>query len=334
VNTGTIGIQSLETCFRCKEVGSTNTKRLETNTYIPSYQLSNHLIPRARKFVPSKYAGLITDSGLVQIYVAAMKDLLPFFYSSRHLGIIYQEAVVKSTTSTMQDATSFKKRNAKGAVDGGYYAAVQAKKAFASERGCPGECLLNINPPAWQRHLDCEWSKNTNKYSRGWTRLRGTQFTLEEAKKTCLQMGPGQCKGVTCSKSGHPCTLRAGSLRNSRSGEITYTRSFSCRLGLPEGSVERPLIKGSLATNVSGVCSRCVQFFGKEVHPLTSPEVTPLSETVMSNDEEPAIVDEEGQLPENPDDTPPPSARRRRRSSRRRNALIQKHEENTKKSSN
>lgn len=139
--TGKVGVQPLATCFRCSEVGSTNTKRLETNTYIPSFQLPEKLVAAAKELVPSKYSGLITESGLVQIYVAALNDLLPFFYKSRHLGIIYQDAIVKSTVGTMSDATKFKKRNEKGAIDGGKYAALEAKKMFIQERGCPSECL-------------------------------------------------------------------------------------------------------------------------------------------------------------------------------------------------
>merc|ERR1719316_990021 len=63
--------QPLANCFRCAEAGSTNTRRLETNTYIPSFQLPQSLQARARRSVPAKYSGLITDSGTVQIYVAA-----------------------------------------------------------------------------------------------------------------------------------------------------------------------------------------------------------------------------------------------------------------------
>ena len=119
--------KTVSRCFRCLEVGSTRTNRQQTNTYTPSFQLSKALIPAAKARVPAKYAQLVSESGLVQIYVSAMKDLLPFFYQSRHLGIMYQEAKVKSVTSTMIDTTKFKKRNADGQVDNGAYAAAMAK---------------------------------------------------------------------------------------------------------------------------------------------------------------------------------------------------------------
>mmetsp|Transcript_79108 Transcript_79108/g.149213 ORF Transcript_79108/g.149213 Transcript_79108/m.149213 type:complete len:1033 (-) Transcript_79108:98-3196(-) len=139
--TGTMGVQPLANCFRCEEVGSTNRKRLQTNTYIPSFQLPKDLEGAARKLVGTKYASLISESGLVQIYVTSLKDLLPFFYKSRHMGLIYQEGIVKSTIETKSDDTQFKKIDAEGKVDGGKYAAREAKKKFVAERGCPSKCL-------------------------------------------------------------------------------------------------------------------------------------------------------------------------------------------------
>mmetsp|Transcript_77555 Transcript_77555/g.147501 ORF Transcript_77555/g.147501 Transcript_77555/m.147501 type:complete len:1011 (-) Transcript_77555:98-3130(-) len=139
--TGSIGVQQLANCFRCEEVGSTNRKRLQTNTYIPSFQLPKDLEGAARKLVGTKYASLISESGLVQIYVTSLKDLLPFFYKSRHMGLIYQEGIVKSTIETKSDDTQFKKIDAEGKVDGGKYAAREAKKKFVAERGCPSKCL-------------------------------------------------------------------------------------------------------------------------------------------------------------------------------------------------
>jgi len=142
-STGTIGTQPLAKCFRCAEGGSTTTKRIQTNTYIPSFQLSEELVPAASKIVPSRYAKLITESGLVQIYVAAMNDLLPYFYKSRHLGIMYQPAVAKPTTATLLDVTNFKKRNEEDEKDGGKYAATEAKKMLAwNAYACPGKCLF------------------------------------------------------------------------------------------------------------------------------------------------------------------------------------------------
>jgi hypothetical protein len=147
-NTGAVGVQKLANCFRCAEVGSTNTKRLQTNTYIPSFQLPKEHIAAARKLVPSKYSALINEGGLVQIYVSAMKDLLPFYYESRNLGLIYQDAILKTTTGTMVDAAYFKKRDAENKTDGGKYAALEAKKTFVADRGCPSDCLFV--EPKWR----------------------------------------------------------------------------------------------------------------------------------------------------------------------------------------
>jgi len=178
--TGKVEVQQLAKCFRCGEVGSTNTQRLQTNTYIPSFQMSSGLVASARRLVPAKYAKLITESGQVQIYAASMTDLMPLFYDARAMGINYQDAVVKSTVSTMADATSFKKRNANGAKDGGVYAATEAKKTLLAARGCPSHCLY---------------------------------------------------------------------------------ASQSSNQAATAGSVEKPLLKGSAGTNVTGSCEGCVQFF-------------------------------------------------------------------------
>eukprot|EP00931_Biecheleriopsis_adriatica_P017994 TRINITY_DN1271_c0_g1_i7.p1 TRINITY_DN1271_c0_g1~~TRINITY_DN1271_c0_g1_i7.p1 ORF type:complete len:691 (+),score=73.76 TRINITY_DN1271_c0_g1_i7:188-2260(+) len=133
--------QPLANCFRCSEVGSTNTRRLETNTYIPSFQLPTDLVARARALVPSHYENLISPSGQVQIYVAALNDLRPFFHDAAPYGIIYQPAMEKTTLITMPDSTQFKKRDAEGRPDDGTYAATKAKQRLAMSMGCSAECL-------------------------------------------------------------------------------------------------------------------------------------------------------------------------------------------------
>mmetsp|Transcript_114993 Transcript_114993/g.199427 ORF Transcript_114993/g.199427 Transcript_114993/m.199427 type:complete len:726 (-) Transcript_114993:87-2264(-) len=145
-STGTIQAdgtkQKLETCFRCAEVGSIRTKRLETNTYIPSFQLPTSLQAKAKDLVLQKYAGLITSSGQVQIYQAALADLLPFFFVSAPYGIMYQEAMQKTTLTTMADTTAFQKnRGGRYNIDYGQYASTAAKNAFAEKHGCPKDCL-------------------------------------------------------------------------------------------------------------------------------------------------------------------------------------------------
>jgi len=142
-----------EHCFRCAEVGSLHTSRIQTNTYIPSYQLQPNLVAQASSLIPSKYKDLITSTGLVRIYMQTLLDLLPFFSVSQSYGIIYQQAMIKDTLLTMQSPTMFRKRNPEtarnslerergGQPDQGQYATFLAKKEEAKYYGCPWECLL------------------------------------------------------------------------------------------------------------------------------------------------------------------------------------------------
>jgi hypothetical protein len=120
--------QMLEECFRCNETGSTVAKRLETTTYIPSFQIPNNLVAAVKVLVSEEYDNLITDTGLVQIYMTAMGDLQEEFKKAEALNITYQPPMVKSTLTTMADKTNFKKRNADNAPDNGLYAAREAYK--------------------------------------------------------------------------------------------------------------------------------------------------------------------------------------------------------------
>jgi len=133
--------QQLQNCFRCNTAQSTNTRRLQTNTYIPSFKLSQDLIAQANQRVPTKYKSLITADGTVQIYVASMNDLMQSFVAAEEYGILYQRPIFKNTLKTMPDATQFKKRTATGQKDNGKYAATVAKKAFAKSKDCPETCL-------------------------------------------------------------------------------------------------------------------------------------------------------------------------------------------------
>jgi hypothetical protein len=140
--------QQLANVFRAETTGSTKTNRQQTNTYIPSFQLPANLVSQAQKYVPNKYASLISANGTVQIYVAAMNDLMPsFLAAAEEYGILYQPNQKKDTLTTKQDATQFKKRNANGGTDGGKYAATTARTLLAAEiaakaqKTCPESCL-------------------------------------------------------------------------------------------------------------------------------------------------------------------------------------------------
>lgn len=147
-------VVAYEDCFRCAEVGSLRTSRLQTNTYIPSYQLRPNLVAQARSLVPQKYGDLITSTGQVRIYVQSMLDLLPFFAVSHPYGIIYQQAKIKNTMVTMPTPTMFRKVNLdvertefrvgdhrRLKIDSGEYASFAMKKEEAKSLGCPWACL-------------------------------------------------------------------------------------------------------------------------------------------------------------------------------------------------
>merc|ERR1719446_1960244 len=72
--------QRSELCFRCKEVGATSTRRLETNTYIPSFQIEDPTLLAAVNVLKTpEYDKVLSPTGLVQIYVPAMQDLMEEF---------------------------------------------------------------------------------------------------------------------------------------------------------------------------------------------------------------------------------------------------------------
>jgi len=129
--TASMVMQQANECFRCNEVGSVITKRKETNTYIPSYQIQDNTLLAAVKVLASdEYSKVLSDTGLVQIYVPAMNDLMGEFEKAYALNITYQGPMLKDTMNTMADGTKFKKLDATGAVDKekGAYAARQAYK--------------------------------------------------------------------------------------------------------------------------------------------------------------------------------------------------------------
>jgi hypothetical protein len=138
--------QQLANCFRCTAVGSTNTKRQQTNTYIPSFELPASLVADAEKLIPTKYRHMLekdaqTGKALVLIYKTAMDDLSKAFLDAAPLGIVYQMGVTKTTLHTMPDSVQFKKRNANNQKDNGVYAYTQALYEKAKGIGCAESCL-------------------------------------------------------------------------------------------------------------------------------------------------------------------------------------------------
>lgn len=132
------GVPGAQTCFRCQEVGSANSNRLQTNTYIPSFQITQQaLITQAKELVPAQYKCLVSDTGLVQIYPCILKDFTApkgLFLQAEAYGLRYQGPAMKTTLATMADSTNFKKVNPQTQQqDSGIYAAqlAQDKKAKA-----------------------------------------------------------------------------------------------------------------------------------------------------------------------------------------------------------
>jgi len=141
-STGNIGQQQVNTCFHCAEVGSTNTNRLMTTTYIPSFKLAPNLVDAARRLVPRSYSGLITEDGQVQIYLATLKDMMRSFQNAaQNYGLTYQPAKLKTTLTTLADEKQFRKRDANNNADQGQYAATRAKIAHLTSLNCPQQCL-------------------------------------------------------------------------------------------------------------------------------------------------------------------------------------------------
>jgi len=107
---GANGEQRLANCFRCAEVGAVTTTRQTTNTYIPSFQLPANQVAAAKALITNnKYDGLISETGVVQIYRAVLDDMSAEFANLKNRGLAYQPAIIKTSTATMNDATQFRK---------------------------------------------------------------------------------------------------------------------------------------------------------------------------------------------------------------------------------
>jgi hypothetical protein len=147
---------------------------------------------------------------------------------------------------------------------------------------------------------------------------------------------------------GHDLTLHN---RRRNGGYCNLGHSYNCRTGSQNTASCRNDFCGSYntwevqdvevfvggksdfvaATNVTGKCAPCAQFFGKVVRPMNKPPLTPLDKSVL-NDGQSVQSNVGGRLANNPNfiqsspsklSARPTSSRRRRRS-----ALIQQHQAN------
>jgi len=178
--------QQLAHCFRCAEVGSVNPNRLNTNTYIPAFQLAPQHVRAARSRIFPMFANLIQENGQVQIYLQTLKDLLPFLQPAQPYGIIYQTAVTKSTLATKYHPTKHMKRNQNGQTDGGVYAATYAIHELAESVGCPHDCLHCNN-----KRCNMSWD---NCY----------QPLIKGQAATCIKGRCAACKALFGEKGGRP----------------------------------------------------------------------------------------------------------------------------------
>lgn len=97
----TLGPQPLGNSFRAAEKGATSTKRLKTTTYVPSFNVAGYDTATIQNVVNqnAKYKTLLTTKNAatnqqyIQIYPAAMKQLLPEIAAAAALGITYMESV-------------------------------------------------------------------------------------------------------------------------------------------------------------------------------------------------------------------------------------------------
>lgn len=125
--------QTLETCFRCAEVGSTVKHRQETTTYIPSFKISHaEKCTALQKLLDDSpmFSNLISKDCHVNIYVATLNDLIPEFNKAIKLDVHYLGPMIKPSIETMADGSNFKKINEEGQTDPdqGAYAAREAYK--------------------------------------------------------------------------------------------------------------------------------------------------------------------------------------------------------------
>lgn len=114
-------------CFRCAHVGATVNKRLETSTYIPSFEIPASMLDSVnamKALLSEDYKKMIGENGKVEIYKTAYKDLIEEFKKAEtEYNISYMGPMIKMSATTMEDARQFKKRDADGNTDKGVSAA-------------------------------------------------------------------------------------------------------------------------------------------------------------------------------------------------------------------
>jgi len=221
-------LQNTETCFRCAEVGSITTRRHNTNTYIPSFEIQGaEAVEKARQYVaPIQLkggylthpdTGAITEKGddraIVQIYMAVLTDMwaefkmasdgsyLEQYYEKRYNALpepkaeslakykfTYRGPVLKATKNTLPDATQFRKIDAAGKGDKGYYASEMAWPLQARGTGSSTPVPTTDGP------LNARLSRYTN--------MAGNEATTSQASgggNTVYVLPPPESLVASCS---------------------------------------------------------------------------------------------------------------------------------------
>jgi len=139
--------QQTEYCFRCSEVGSVEISRENQRTYIPSFLITNPQAKAAVDFlIASEYKGLLDSEGYVQIYYAAMWQLMDEFRKAAQHNISYQGAVMKDTLETKPDARKYRRINEAGVRNKDEGSAAAARLAYKAEKRwgkgwCESDCV-------------------------------------------------------------------------------------------------------------------------------------------------------------------------------------------------
>jgi len=175
--------QMTNECFRCSQVGSTTTRRLKTNTYVPSFNIpptakngkGQNLLAEAIK-IAGKYPELVdAKTGDVLIYQTVYNLMAPTYNKLAAEGFHYMSPAIKPAMTTLVAVMSnqenwdakvkdplFLKRDAAGKNDKGKHAAKLAYEWYDAQsalmkvpgtKGNPTTYTGNAGNPAGGRRL-------------------------------------------------------------------------------------------------------------------------------------------------------------------------------------
>jgi len=260
---GNITGQATRVCARCGEVGSTNTKRLETPTYIPSFKLPQIVAAQAKEAVGRGKGVVNAATGDVKIYETTLKELMPKFQAAAAQGITYQPAKLKTTMGTLTDATAFKKRNANGGNDNGEYATTMAKSLdMKAVWGCDPACMQCrsagglLQQPQWatiSRVRGCQ---------RNGENIRYTRYQRVANLQQCQALCQAGCAAVDFFETSRYCLFYAKACTNplanwNKASSYRKTTTAQATTGPTSGSAPlRPSVHKDQAGTCVNYCSQ------------------------------------------------------------------------------